>query len=311
MIDRTTGDGLTPRMRELRDGAPETGPSRKREARLQRLEQQATDAADFLASIMRYGRAARIAAVEHDIRPDVVRACETALGDVRREARARRDDLTRELRELQTRRSEDDMRRVAAIVLATLILAAPAHAVDRGDRGPAVTRVQEHLRWFGYSIATDGVFGAQTERAVRHWQRAQGLEPDGVVGPLTEASLGIRGEAVQVTPPPAPPMPTFANDCDEMSWYRQAAGLPAVFDAIGKRESSCDNTVGNYCCHGWWANYLSSHLSSQSAYRERIIHECGVTAVSDIRGPTAEQKMRQACVTKVVYDRSGLTPWAT
>ena len=35
----------------------------------------------------------------------------------------------------------------------------------------------------------DGVFGRQTEEAVRNFQRDHGLNPDGVVGPLTWDAL--------------------------------------------------------------------------------------------------------------------------
>jgi len=208
------------------------------------------------------------------------------------------------------------MRRfIAVCIVVTALLGSPAQAkVDFGDRGDEVKKVQEHLKWFGYTIDTDGVFGWQTLRAVVHWQRAQGLTIDGIVGEETAESLGIatRRDQIQVTTPPAPPMPVFANACDEMSWYRQAAGLPAVFDQLGYRESRCDNTQVSRtnCCVGWWQNYISSHLSRASAYRERIINECGVTQRSDILGDTPEQKLRQACVTMVVYERSGLTPWA-
>jgi peptidoglycan hydrolase-like protein with peptidoglycan-binding domain len=59
--------------------------------------------------------------------------------------------------------------------------------VKRGDRGSAVRKVQEEL-----GITADGVFGAQTERAVKRFQRSHDLMPDGIVGPLTRAALGLR-----------------------------------------------------------------------------------------------------------------------
>ncbi len=49
----------------------------------------------------------------------------------------------------------------------------------------------------------EGIFGAQTERAVKAFQRAKGLKPDGVVGAQTWAKLcprlkrGDRGDAVR------------------------------------------------------------------------------------------------------------------
>jgi hypothetical protein len=59
--------------------------------------------------------------------------------------------------------------------------------VKRGDRGAAVRRIQEEL-----AISVDGVFGEQTERAVKRFQRSHNLVADGIVGPLTRGALGLR-----------------------------------------------------------------------------------------------------------------------
>ena len=40
-------------------------------------------------------------------------------------------------------------------------------------------------------LKVDGVFGAKTEARVREFQRNNGLVPDGVVGNLTRAALGL------------------------------------------------------------------------------------------------------------------------
>lgn len=59
-----------------------------------------------------------------------------------------------------------------------------------GMRGPAVTRLQERLRATGFfNGAADGVFGTETQNAVRAAQRSFNLEPDGVVGPATWGAL--------------------------------------------------------------------------------------------------------------------------
>ena len=59
--------------------------------------------------------------------------------------------------------------------------------VKRGHRGEAVVKIQVAL-----GIPADGVFGPQTHRAVRRFQRRKGLLVDGVVGPQTRGALGLR-----------------------------------------------------------------------------------------------------------------------
>ena len=66
----------------------------------------------------------------------------------------------------------------------------------REDSGPEVRRMQEQLNRLGYT-GTDGkpletrsaIFGPNTHHAVEAYQRAHGLEVDGVVGPKTLGSL--------------------------------------------------------------------------------------------------------------------------
>jgi hypothetical protein len=61
-----------------------------------------------------------------------------------------------------------------------------AVVVKRGDRGAAVRQVQAAL-----DVQVDGVFGAQTERAVKRFQKGKGIAVDGVVGPETRDALGL------------------------------------------------------------------------------------------------------------------------
>lgn len=64
--------------------------------------------------------------------------------------------------------------------------------IRRGSRGKYVTLLQTMLVNRGYDVGStgaDGDFGIRTERAVQAYQRANGLEVDGIVGPLTWAAL--------------------------------------------------------------------------------------------------------------------------
>ena len=60
----------------------------------------------------------------------------------------------------------------------------------KGSRNSAVKVVQERLAAKGYKCGfPDGIWGRKTEKAVRAYQRANGLVIDGVVGRNTWAML--------------------------------------------------------------------------------------------------------------------------
>jgi|GEM_PF-938124 len=72
-----------------------------------------------------------------------------------------------------------------------------------GARGEAVRSLQDKLRSAGFDPGrSDGVFGERTERAVRDFQRARGLQVDGVAGRRTMSALNSpdRMEPTRPTP---------------------------------------------------------------------------------------------------------------
>lgn len=61
-----------------------------------------------------------------------------------------------------------------------------------GSSGPDVTKVQATLnRWGYYTGPIDGYYSGKTQRAVKDFQRKNGLKVDGIVGPNTWAALGF------------------------------------------------------------------------------------------------------------------------
>jgi murein L,D-transpeptidase YcbB/YkuD len=63
--------------------------------------------------------------------------------------------------------------------------------LSAGSTGTDVLVLQERLNAAGYPVAVDGVFGSDTDAAVRTFQDDEGLVVDGVVGPQTAAALGL------------------------------------------------------------------------------------------------------------------------
>jgi peptidoglycan hydrolase-like protein with peptidoglycan-binding domain len=70
-----------------------------------------------------------------------------------------------------------------------------------GDEGIDVLRIQKVLAFMGfYTGALDGVFGPKTELSVKQFQSASKLDPNGIVGDETRASLD-RHIAIILLPP--------------------------------------------------------------------------------------------------------------
>lgn len=67
----------------------------------------------------------------------------------------------------------------------------------RGDTHIGVWGIQRFLnKTFDVKLAEDGVFGFDTEREVKHYQRVKGVMVDGIVGPQTQ-SLIVRSTIVR------------------------------------------------------------------------------------------------------------------
>ncbi len=60
----------------------------------------------------------------------------------------------------------------------------------QGSRGSDVSNLQQQLKNLGlYNGNIDGIFGPQTNAAVRQYQQQQGIQVDGIVGPVTRSRL--------------------------------------------------------------------------------------------------------------------------
>ncbi|WP_228734374.1 peptidoglycan-binding domain-containing protein [Xanthomonas euvesicatoria] len=100
--------------------------------------------------------------------------------------------------------------------------------LEQGERGESVKQLQGQLAQLGatgrdgQSLQADGDFGGNTKFAVEQFQRAHGLQVDGVVGQQTQAALGkalsqqttkhAGQSSAQATPAPAISGPPLLSD---------------------------------------------------------------------------------------------------
>lgn len=96
--------------------------------------------------------------------------------------------------------------------------------IRKGDQGAIVREVQGNLRLAGAQLKVDGVFGPQTDKAVRAFQAAHHLPVDGVVGPRTMAALHNRSGR-----PKAPGHDSF-DPAEFGAWLARLPG--AIYDAV-------------------------------------------------------------------------------
>ena len=112
----------------------------------------------------------------------------------------------------------------------------------RGSRDvDAVLALQHLLRDLGYEVPMDGVFGLDTDAAVRMIQRRQGLDPDGIVGPLTRNALAVTAPAVPVPlrPVRVQPLTPYRSQRDNMHGPSSTCNVTSyamLLHALGVRD---------------------------------------------------------------------------
>ena len=72
-----------------------------------------------------------------------------------------------------------------ALVLFLVSSQALAAEFRIGDEGEEIEELQEQLIELGYDVMDDGSFGPAMAEAVKSFQAAQRIKPDGMVGPAT------------------------------------------------------------------------------------------------------------------------------
>lgn len=117
--------------------------------------------------------------------------------------------------------------------------------ISMGDRGQDVRNLQAKLQENGYTANPDGIFGNETEEAVRSLQTDQGIAVDGIAGPDTFNALSLNASSSdnvsddsgntssELTIEEAPAQETASNtvesQSDVVSIAQSLVGTPYVF----------------------------------------------------------------------------------
>ena len=109
----------------------------------------------------------------------------------------------------------------------------------KGSRGAAVVDLQKRLAAAGYSCGgSDGQFGGMTDKAVKAFQSANGLTPDGVVGPVAWTALNRSAPVDGPTDPPDTFEPSKAT-------WDVATTTPAEIAALKASSDPATRRLGN------------------------------------------------------------------
>jgi Transglycosylase-like domain/Putative peptidoglycan binding domain len=216
---------------------------------------------------------------------DFERACQASLerSRTRRRALAQRMAVARRRRRRGSGTS-------AAVVAAVLALGGPLalaqtsaqapvpSTLTAGASGTAVSALQAAL-----GVPQTGRFAAVTARAVRSFQRRNGLTVDGIVGPQTAAALGLASGA-QAAARAASATPSSGQPAD-------AAGALA---AIAQCESG-----GNPAAISADRRYRGKYQFSRSTWK----------AMGGSGDPAAAPEAEQDRLAAALLAAQGTTPW--
>lgn len=128
--------------------------------------------------------------------------------------------------------------------------------------GSDVKQLQTRLHQLGYSdIVIDGDFGDVTETAIRSFQLANNLDPDGEVGELTWHALSAPNAGIP-KPPLLPPPPIKYGE--PPPWYNVAVSLIG-FHETGENRGIEKLIAGAHCGHlgdSWCAIGINYELET-------------------------------------------------
>ena len=187
--------------------------------------------------------------------------------------------------------------------------------LTRGAAGWDVAALQFLLAWHGFPSATiDGGLGEHTERALRHFQRWAGLEPDGVAGATTYAALRRAPASVRSRSPGQSPRRSATPFGPRGNRFHAGIDILPHRDA-GRSRRCRPRHVGGLAAGGWGnlvvvahadgVRTMYAHLSSIARQARRLASAPATAsgrsarrrrdrAASALRGPTPRRGRRSA-----------------
>ena len=115
-------------------------------------------------------------------------------------------------------------------------------SLSYGSSGDEVKKLQRTLNSKGYSLTVDGVFGKNTQSAVKDYQKKNGLSVDGIVGTRTWTSL---------------------NGAEENTSTNKAVKAPAVPEATRPTYTKSDAVISAENDVAQWENNKPSEYKSK------------------------------------------------
>jgi hypothetical protein len=173
----------------------------------------------------------------------------------------------------------------------------PAYRI--GATGPEVARIQQQLTRLGfYNGPIDGSYGGGTYAAVHTFQRARGIEGDGVVGPRTWSVL-FDGSAIPAPAVAAEPLATrclalTASFETESAAPECFAGLAGDFDGMGMSFGVLQWNVGS--------GSLPPLLQSIDAEHPGVLDAVFQERASELRRVLASSRVDQLAWARSIQD---------
>lgn len=103
-------------------------------------------------------------------------------------------------------------------------VAGKAVTLAKGKEGSGVAQVQDLLDSLGFKLpktmsrkGADGIFGSETDLAVKEFQKGKGLKADGMVGPRTLEALELEIKSRPSLEAPDPKAEEAANHFDAVA----------------------------------------------------------------------------------------------